>query len=223
MVPENILELFEPEGILNVHPSKLPLYRGSSPIETAILNGDKDFSVSVMKLVKKMDAGPIYFQTTLKNSNFLPFEETASSQSIETTPAKLEQSAYLPSKSAIYKALGSTGGTWIAKNLQNLPEPLTQDDSKATFTTKLDTSMAPLNPLKSTEELLNQVRAFEKFPKSRFTFFGVNCTILKAHIEDKETGLSIKCSDGKFLAIDFLQPDSRKPMDTKAFLNGYKK
>ena len=60
MVPESVLEVFEPEGILNIHPSLLPKYRGASPIESAILNGDDKFSVSVMKLVKAMDAGPIY-------------------------------------------------------------------------------------------------------------------------------------------------------------------
>ena len=41
MIKSDVLELFEPEGILNVHPSLLPLYRGASPIESAILNGEK--------------------------------------------------------------------------------------------------------------------------------------------------------------------------------------
>ena len=67
MIKSDVLELFEPEGILNIHPSLLPKYRGASPIESAILDGDSDFSVSVMKLVKAMDAGPIYYQTTLKD------------------------------------------------------------------------------------------------------------------------------------------------------------
>ena len=66
MIKSDVLELFEPEGILNIHPSLLPLYRGATPIESAILNGDTEFSVSVMKLVSAMDAGPIYYQTTLK-------------------------------------------------------------------------------------------------------------------------------------------------------------
>ena len=66
-VPQKVLELFEPEGILNIHPSLLPAYRGASPIESAILAGDTDFSVSVMKITKEMDAGPIYWQTTQKN------------------------------------------------------------------------------------------------------------------------------------------------------------
>ena len=73
IIPKSTLKLFEPEGILNLHPSLLPLYRGPSPIESAILAGDTDFSVSIMKLAPAMDAGPIYFQTTLKN---LPLNKT---------------------------------------------------------------------------------------------------------------------------------------------------
>ena len=65
IIKPDVLELFEPEGILNIHPSLLPAYRGASPIESAILAGCSDFSVSVMKLVKAMDAGPVYRQTTL--------------------------------------------------------------------------------------------------------------------------------------------------------------
>ena len=67
MIRGDILNLFEPEGILNIHPSLLPMYRGASPIESAIIDGADDFAVSVMKLVKAMDAGPIYYQEILKN------------------------------------------------------------------------------------------------------------------------------------------------------------
>ena len=45
------MSLFEPEGILNIHPSLLPKYRGAAPIEAAILNGEREFGVSVMKIV----------------------------------------------------------------------------------------------------------------------------------------------------------------------------
>ena len=57
MIKSDVLEVFEPEGILNIHPSLLPKYRGASPIESAILAGDTEFSVSIMKLAKAMDAG----------------------------------------------------------------------------------------------------------------------------------------------------------------------
>ncbi len=200
MIKSDVLDLFEPEGILNIHPSLLPKYRGSSPIETAILNGDKEFSVSIMKLVKAMDAGPIYYQETLTFDNF---EE----------------------KDLIYKVLSEAGANWLVEHLENLPEPTIQDDSKATFTAKLDKSMSPLKPeTKSAEELLNEVRAFKGFPKSKHDFFGLDCIVLSAHVSDsEETKLSLKCADEKYLIIDQIQPAGRKPMDAKSFLNGYGK
>ena len=199
MIKKDVLELFEPEGILNIHPSLLPEYRGASPIETAIMDGAKEFSVSVMKLVLAMDAGPIYHQETIKG----------------LTLAKPE----------IYRGLAEAGAKWISKNLTNLPEPKAQDDTKATFTRKFDKSMSFLEPETETaEELLRKIVAFQGFPKTKFAFYGVNCIILEAHIAKVgETAvLPIECADGQILSVDKLQPENRRPMDAKSFLNGYK-
>ncbi len=57
----HILDL-APHGALNVHPSLLPRYRGSSPVRAAILNGDDATGISIIKLVRKLDAGPIVRQ-----------------------------------------------------------------------------------------------------------------------------------------------------------------
>ncbi len=200
MIKTDVLELFEPEGILNIHPSLLPLYRGASPIESAIVAGDSDFSVSVMKLVKAMDAGPVYYQTTLSD---LPL-----------------------SKDGIYKALAETGAKWIVDHLSDLPEPLAQDDSKATFCGKLDKSMGSLTPeTDSAETTYRKIVAFQGFPKPKYEFFGINCIVLEAHVSKQgETAvLSIPCADGGLVAIDKLQPEGRKAMDAKSFINGYKK
>lgn len=200
MIKSDVLDLFEPEGILNIHPSLLPKYRGSSPIETAILNGDKEFSVSIMKLIKAMDAGPIYFQKTIS------FEDNVE-------------------KDLIYKELSEAGANWLVENLENLPIPTNQDGTKATFTAKLDKSMSELKPeTKSAEELLNEVRAFKGFPKSKHDFYNLDCIVLRAHVsENEESNLSLKCADGKYLIVDEIQPAGRKPMDAKSFLNGYAK
>lgn len=200
MIKPDVLELFEPEGILNIHPSLLPLYRGASPIESAILAGDTDFSVSVMKLVKAMDAGPIYYQTTLTD---LPL-----------------------CKDEIYKALAKTGAEWIVKNLANLSEPVLQDDSKATYCGKLDKSMSLLTPETDTAEVtFRKIVAFQGYPKPKYAFYGLNCIILEAHIlgQSETAVLSIPCADGGIIAIDRLQPEGRKAMDAKSFVNGYAK
>lgn len=200
IIKSDVLELFEPEGILNVHPSLLPLYRGASPIESAILNGDTKFSVSVMKLVKAMDAGPIYYQTTLSD---LPL-----------------------CKDDIYKALAETGAKWIVDNLTNLSEPVLQDDTKATFCGKLDKSMSLLTPDTDTAEItFRKIVAYQGYPKPKYEFFGVSCIILEAHIlEPGEIAvLTIPCASGGAVVVDRLQPEGKKPMDTKSFINGYRK
>ena len=205
LIKSDLLELFEPEGILNLHPSLLPLYRGASPIESAILNGDQDFSISIMKLVKAMDAGPIYYQTTVKASEF---------------------SSNLPEKSEIYQKLATLGANWLIEHLNSLPKPTLQDDEKATFTTKFDKTDSNLSLSEmSATEALNRIRAFQGFPKSKLQIHSHECIILKAHVETEKSNnpLSFPCQDGNFLVIDQLQPASKKPMDAKSFINGYLK
>ena len=200
LIKPEVLELFEPEGILNIHPSLLPAYRGASPIESAILAGDSEFSVSVMKLVKEMDEGPIYYQATLKD---LPI-----------------------CKNDIYKALAETGAEWICANLADLPKPVLQDDSKATFCGKLTKPMGELTPETDTaEQTFRKIVAYQGFPKPKYSFYGVKCIVLEAHVskQGEAAVLTIPCADGASVAIDRLQPEGRKAMDAKAFLNGYKK
>ncbi|MBR5621526.1 hypothetical protein IKW75_03560 [Candidatus Saccharibacteria bacterium] len=214
MIKNDVLDLFEPEGILNIHPSMLPNYRGASPIETAILRGDKIFGVSVMKLVLAMDAGPTYHQTELSESEI--FEQNLDSVSCPDYKTK------------IYRALATVGAEWINKNITSLPEPKEQL-GEPTFTEKFDKSMSLLDPdHKTAAELLNQIRAFSGFPKSKYVFSDLNCTIVSAHVAtateiDIKNTLYIQCFDDSRLIIDQIQPESRKIMDAKSFLNGYLK
>jgi len=221
IIKPDLLNLFEPEGIINVHPSFLPEYRGPSPIETAIKNGDCDFGVSIMKLVKEMDAGPIYFQM---NSN----QDTG-----DTLPATTED---YPTKDDIYRGSAEVASYWLnscldRKNLSPL-EP--QDNSRATYTTKLDKSMSPLDTEnKNALELLCEIRAFQDFPKSTAKIYGKNCIIHSAHVpiepselddlaNHPEKYLVLHCKNGTILFIDELQPENKNRMTAKAFLNGYK-
>ena len=199
MIKSDVLDIFEPEGILNIHPSLLPEYRGASPIESAILDGATEFSVSIMKLVLAMDAGPIYHQETLKN---LPI-----------------------CKNDIYKALAECGAKWITENISALPEPSIQNDEKATFTKKFEKSDGKFDfAATPTDVAFRKIVAFQEFPKVKYEFFGMNGIILEAHVlEQGETALlTIPCLDGE-LAVEKLQPEDRKVMDAKSFINGYKK
>lgn len=212
IIKPDLLKLFEPEGILNLHPSLLPKYRGASPIESAILAGDTNFSYSIMKLIPEMDAGPIFHQATLHN---LPIN-----------------------KSEIYQALAKSGAQWIIENLNHLPKPTPQDDIKATYTTKLNKSMSFLQPDQfPAKAIFRQIVAYQNYPKPKYTFYNKTCIILDAHvlrvtdilceaagINGRESSpLFIKCSDRNFIVIDRLQPEGKKPMTASAFINGYAK
>lgn len=214
LIPSSVLEAFEPEGILNIHPSLLPEYRGASPIESAILDGATEFSVSVMKLAKAMDAGPIYFQKTFTGAEI-----------VQATGSELI-SGLVPEKSTVYTALAETGAEWVVQHLGDLPEPKPQDETRATFCGKLNKTMSLLAPETDTaEQTLRKIVAFAGFPKAKYVFFGVSCIILEAHIAPVgETAvLFLSCADGQNLVIDRLQPEGRKAMDAKSFVNGYGK
>lgn len=214
MVPTSVLELFEPEGILNIHPSLLPLYRGASPIESAILAGETDFSVSVMKLVKAMDAGPLYYQETISGHEIAKRADIGVSDGIPLA------------KSAIYQSLAEAGAEWLVTHLSELPEATPQDDAAATFTSKLTKPMGLLDPATDTaEQLFRKIVAFAGFPKAKIALYGQNCIVLRAHMLDlgSTAPLTLTGSDGQILAIDCLQPEGKRPMDAKSFLNGYRR
>ena len=228
LIKPDLLQLFEPTGILNLHPSLLPAYRGASPIESAILAGDTDFSYSIMKLARRLDAGPIYHQATLTD---LPLD-----------------------KSAVYEALASAGAAWLAEHLNHLPTPTPQDDTHATYTAKLDKSLSQLHPERDPADLvLRQIIAYQGYPKPKYQFFGHTCIIRAAHLvpsPDPATAsaarpiaptstiptnstpgtplitpdhqLILPCAAGT-LVIDQLQPAGKAPMSARAFLNGYAK
>lgn len=216
LIPERVLEVFEPEGILNIHPSLLPLYRGASPIESAIINGDTEFGVSVMKLAKAMDAGPIYFQDSYSTIDMMAYGDGV----------RLAPNGEAANKEPVYGFLASMGASWILQNLGDLPKPQPQDDSKATFCGKFTKKDGVLDPASETaEEMFRKIVAFSGFPKAKFTFYGVSCIVLEAHIlkRGRTAVLTLEGADGQNLAVDRLQPEGRKAMDAKSFLNGYKK
>lgn len=201
IIPQSIIDLFTP-GIINVHPSLLPLYRGPSPVESAILNGDTETGVTIMQLSAAMDAGPIFKQVTV------PLNDT------ETAPELEVQ-------------LGELGAQQLTSILPAIMDgslhPTPQDDTVATYCQLLSKDASTLNTEALTAvQAERQVRAFLAFPKTKTTVAERSIVITKAHVTAaQETVLDIACADGRYLSIDALIGPSGKPMDTKAFLNGY--
>lgn len=201
IVPQAIIDLFHP-GIINIHPSLLPLYRGPSPIETAIINGDEQTGVSIMKLTAEMDAGPVYAQ------------EVYELDGTETAPQ-------------LYDELSALGGRMLIETLPSIIEgnllPSPQSNA-AIFCYLLKKEDAFLKPEKITAvQAERHVRAYLAFPKSKLTVLDQPVIITKAHVSaEKQTALDIAFEGGQFLSIDELIGPSGRLMSGSAFLNGYK-
>ncbi|MEO8691858.1 MAG: methionyl-tRNA formyltransferase [Candidatus Saccharimonas sp.] len=202
IIPERIINLFSP-GIINVHPSLLPRYRGPSPIESAILNRDSSTGVTIMQLVKDMDAGPIYAQSTYQ------LDQT------ETKPQ-------------LYERLGQLGADLLIKYLPLILSgeitPMPQDNARSSYCHLLAKSQSLLDTKNCTsDELEAQVRAYLGFPKSRLSVGELEIIVTKSHTKKSgETPLDIICADNRYLSVDELIAPSGKTMTRDQFLRGYK-
>jgi methionyl-tRNA formyltransferase len=201
IIPQSIIDIF-PKGIINIHPSLLPRYRGPTPIESAIINGDTQTGVSIMQLSAGMDEGPVYAQaTTVLHGNETKFElyETLSTLSVELLISKL------PSI------------------LDGTLQPKVQIDTDATYCKLLSKADSSLDVTTTTaEEADRRVRAHLGFPKTKIKLLDHEIIITKAHVtSEQKTPLDIECRDGAYLTIDELIAPSGRLMDGKAFLRGY--
>jgi len=201
IIPQSIIDLFSP-GIINVHPSLLPLYRGPSPIESAIKNGDDHTGITIMQLAAGMDSGPVYAQM------IHPLTGT------ETRPQLYETLA-----SAGTAVLLSVLPVILDGSLQAVP----QDEDKATYCKLLDKKDSWLQPDTLTAPQAERlVRAHLGFPKIKITILGHDIIITKAHVSaESKTPLDIVCQDGASLSVDELIAPSGRRMSAQAFLNGY--
>jgi len=201
IIPQPIIDLFSP-GIINVHPSLLPLYRGPSPIESAIKNGDEQTGVSIMQLSADMDAGPVFAQTI----HPLTGAET---------------------RTDLYRTLAAAGAATLLAVLPAILDgslqPTPQNEAIATYSHLLDKKDAWLQPLTLTAVQAERlVRAHLGFPKTKLTVLGHDIIIIKAHVSAiAKTPLDIVCQDGASLSIDELIAPSGRQMSAPAFLNGY--
>lgn len=201
-----------PLGIINIHPSLLPKYRGTTPIESAILNGDSTTGVSVMRLVKELDAGPVYSQS----------------------PVELDGNE---SKQALADRLSELGSKLVLDVLPKIfarqVEPEPQDESNVSFTQKITSGDAQIDWTANAQQIERQIRAYAGWPKSKTTVGGLEVTIHQSHIAETEgqlaagsleltnNQLAIQTGQG-VLIIDRLQLPGKPVIDSQAFLAGYR-
>ncbi len=200
IIPEDVITAFE-NGIINVHPSLLPKYRGPSPIISAILAGDKTTGVSIMSLVNEIDAGPVYSQEEIELTG-------------RETIADLNQKLINLSRELLIRTL---------TNIENGLEARPQDHDKATFCKMIKKPDGILDPRSYTaQELERQIRAYAIWPKSRLNYGGGEIVVLSATVSDQpDTKLSVRCKDNNYLNIKTVLSPNGKPTSSQQYINNF--
>ena len=198
-------------GCVNVHFSQLPLYRGAAPANWAIVNGEEKTGVTTMFIEEELDSGPILLQ-----------RETTIGQT-ETTPELMQR-------------LASIGADLLSETLDQLDAmtPRPQRDRDATFAPILRKTDGVINWSNPAATIERCVRGFQPWPNA-YTFHKSHRLIvwragliefsapdaregevIVAHADD----LVVKCGDETALRLTEVQPEAKRRMSVRDFLNG---
>lgn len=198
---------------INVHASLLPKYRGASPIQETLLNGDNETGISIMKMDEKLDEGPVYLIKRIK------IEKTDNLQTLTTKLANLS-AQILPLA--------------LEDIIDNDLTPLPQNHKETTYCKKIKKQDGKINWNKSAEEINNMIRAYTPWPSAYTEFKGKKLKILESNFEKttskekpgtfflEEKTLKIAAKSGNLLPKK-LQLEGKNEMEAKAFINGHLK
>jgi len=210
IVPKIVLD-YPLYGCINVHGSVLPKYRGASPIQTAIMNGEEKTGITIMYMDESLDTGNII------NYDFMPIEDT-------DTYGTLSNKLSILGRDLLLKTL--------PKIIEDDNFNIKQDDYEATFTKLIKREDERLNFNKTTEEVYNYIRALNPNPLANTLVNGEEWKIIESKIGNKGNypigiishvypdSFAIGCLDGELL-VTKIKPAGKKEMLVKDFFNGF--
>lgn len=210
MLSQEVLDLC-PHGVINVHGSLLPKYRGAAPIQWAIINGDKITGITILKTMIGMDDGPII----LKRET--PVKE------YETSGELFERLSILGSE-CIVDALDS---------IQNGTATFTpQDESQAVKCKMLKPTMSAIDWSQDCNSVANLIHGLNPWPTAKCVINGVHFKLFRCVtcnydegvpgeivVSSNKLGLVVRCGKGAVQITEF-QPENGKRMNPKDYLNG---
>lgn len=207
IIPKSILDI-PPKGIINVHASLLPKYRGAAPIQWAIANGETRTGVTTMKINEGLDTGDML----LKWETDIAPEETA------------------PELGARLAQAGADLARRTMAELDHIhPEP--QDNAQATYAPILKKEDGRIDWHKPGREILNRMRGFDPWPGAYTGLRGQKFQLWKAAIGEVKLApgvlrsidkkLYAGCGEGESLELREVQLEGKKRMTVSAFLNGF--
>ena len=190
-------------GCLNVHASLLPRWRGAAPIQRAVLAGDAETGVTIMQMDAGLDTGPILLQEKIAIGP-------------KTTAG------------ALTDQLAALGARLMVEALDTNPPPHPQPEDGVVYAKKLRREEAALDWRQPAARLERQIRAFDPFPGSHFTYNGERIRVLAADLAPGhgapgtvlDAALTIACGDGALQPLR-LQRAGRGAADTADFLRGF--
>ncbi len=211
ILPAEIINL-PPLKTLNVHFSLLPKYRGASPIQFALLNGDKETGTTIMLMDSELDHGQILAQekhTIDPDDNYISLSQNLAHVSAELLKKTLPE-----------YALGKIN-------------PLEQDHTVATLTKIISKQDGRVDWSKSADQIYHQFIAYYPWPGIWTTWNGKNLKITDClDLVDKSNGPELPgavlnggkvvCSNNSIIQINRLQLEGKIETDIQSFLNGYK-
>ena len=210
VIPQAVLDMPK-NGSINIHPSMLPSYRGASPLQTALLNGEKNTGITIMLMDAAVDHGPILIQEPV---TILP-DETYGTLSKRLAPI---------AANLLIKTLTD----WA----QKLIEPKEQNHALATFTKIFSRDDGKINWHKTAQEIHNQFRALDPWPGIWTMWNGKRLKLLSVGISTHSAApgkvsqvnndLVIGTSHGS-ITVFKLQLEGGKPTLAAAFLSGHPK
>ncbi len=212
ILPKDFLDYAE-YGCINIHGSILPKYRGASPIQWAVLNGDREAGVTTMQMAEGLDTGDMLVVKKI------PVDEN------ETAEGLFDKLSVLGADALEETILKLENGTLV---------PEKQNDSEATYVGMLSKEMSNIDWLLSAWEVHNKIRGLYSWPGASTKLFGKTLKLHKAILSDK-TGnniagsvvesdgkLTVTCGDNKCVELLEIQLEGKKRMNAEDFLRGRK-
>ena len=207
LIPKNYLSLSK-HGFINIHASLLPKWRGAAPIQRSIMNLDKETGVSIMKIVEKLDAGPVMMQEKINITSEMNAEDLSNKLSDLSSKLILECIDEIEGGKAKF---------------------IDQDEQKATYAKKINKEEGKINWDNSAENILAQINSLLPNPGAWFSFMGERYKILKASISEAEgekgkvidNHLTIACKS-KSIKVNEIQRQGKNKQSTSEFLLGSK-
>lgn len=208
ILPKAVLDIF-PKGVVNIHASLLPRWRGAAPIQRAIEAGDKKSGVTIMRVDEGLDTGDMLLKGEVEIDE-------------NTTGGILHDKLAEIGKALILQAL---------QNIDNL-KPEKQDDSLACYAKKLEKSEAKLDFNRPADELERKIRAFNPYPGAYFEYNGERFKVFAAEVLNdnagmepgslvpNDSGLLIECNPG-MLFVTEIQRQGKRAMPTEELLRGF--